>query len=101
MNIEPYRSTAQPCQYSISKQGENRPSQPYRQGRFTPNCMLRINDVKTRTGLSRSTIYSKLDPKSSAYDPTFPKQIKLGVRAVAWLEEEIDTWLQQQVMMRH
>lgn len=85
MNIEPYRSTAQ----------------PYKHGGFTSTCMLRINDVKVRTGLSRSTIYSKLDPKSSAYDPTFPKQIKLGARAVAWLEAEIDTWLQQQVMMRH
>jgi len=85
MNIETYRSIAQ----------------PYKHGGFTSTCMLRISDVKARTGLSRSTIYSKLDPKSSAYDPTFPKQIKLGVRAVAWLEEEVDTWLQQQVMMRH
>lgn len=85
MNIETYRSIAQ----------------PYKHGGFTSTYMLRISDVKARTGLSRSTIYSKLDPKSSAYDPTFPKQIKLGVRAVAWLEEEVDNWIQQQVMMRH
>ena len=66
-----------------------------------PKRMLRITDVIEKTKLSRSTIYSKIDPKSDAFDPTFPIQVKLGARAVAWLEEDIDTWLQQQLMMRH
>lgn len=63
--------------------------------------MQRINDVKEATGLSRSLIYSKLDPKSKAYDSTFPKRVKLGARAVGWDQQEIDAWLQQQLMMRH
>lgn len=57
--------------------------------------MLRIKELTARVGLSRSSIYSKLDPGSAAFDPTFPKQIKLGSRAVAWLEDEVEAWLDQ------
>ncbi|MBZ9557328.1 AlpA family phage regulatory protein [Halomonas coralii] len=63
--------------------------------------MLRIKELTVRVGLSRSAIYSKLDPGSAAFDPTFPKQIKLGSRAVAWMEEEVDAWLCQQAGQRH
>jgi len=66
-----------------------------------PKKVLRISELILRTGLSRSTIYSKLDPGSAAFDPTFPKQIKLGSRAVAWLEDEVDAWLCQQAGQRH
>ena len=66
-----------------------------------PKKVLRISELILRTGLSRSTIYSKLDPGSAAFDPTFPKQIKLGSRAVAWMEDEVDAWLCQQAGQRH
>lgn len=62
--------------------------------------MLRLPEVINKTGLSRSTIYAKLQPSSPHYDPHFPKQIRLGAggvggaRAVAWVEEEIEQWLQ-------
>lgn len=49
--------------------------------------ILRLTQVKEMTGLSRSTIYSKIK------NDEFPKQINLGPRIVGWLEEEIEQWL--------
>ena len=54
-------------------------------------AILRLPNVKARTGLSRSTIYQRVSAG------TFPKPVNLGVRAVGWLEAEIDQWLTAQV----
>lgn len=62
--------------------------------------ILRRKQVEARTGLSRSTIYSKLkhNPKRPGdYDPTFPVPISIGAKAVGWIESEIDAWLTAQV----
>jgi predicted DNA-binding transcriptional regulator AlpA len=62
--------------------------------RKTPTTViLRRSQVEARTSLSRSAIYDRLDPNSPRYDPTFPKQVKLGSTSVGWLESEIETWL--------
>ena len=53
--------------------------------------ILRLPLVKSRTGLSRSTIYLRVKEGS------FPKPVSLGARAVGWLESEIDDWLEQQI----
>lgn len=58
-----------------------------------PLTLIRLPEVRKRTGLSRSTIYDKLDAKSPRYDPTFPKQRNLGTGSVGWVESEIDAWL--------
>lgn len=58
---------------------------------------LRLKEVLARTGLSRSAIYDKLDPKSRRYDSTFPKQFKLGPGAVGWLEADIDAWIESRI----
>jgi len=50
--------------------------------------LLRRKEVEARTGLSRSSIYARMDKG------TFPSAIGLGGRAVAWLENEIDAWVQ-------
>ncbi len=66
----------------------------------TALTILRRKQVEARTGLSRSTIYSKLrhNPKRPAdYDPTFPVPVSIGAKAVGWLEHEIDAWLNAQV----
>ncbi|MEZ9566967.1 AlpA family transcriptional regulator [Vibrio artabrorum] len=55
---------------------------------------LRLNDVIAATGLSRSTIYKFMD------DEVFPKTIPLGGRAVAWLESEIEEWMEQRLALR-
>lgn len=52
-------------------------------------CMriIRLDKVLGKTGLSRSTVYERMNVG------TFPKQVKLGARAVGWLESEVDAWL--------
>jgi len=55
--------------------------------------IVRLASVIKLTGLSRSTIYDKQDPKSPRYDQTFPKKVPLGPRAVGWYFFEIDAWL--------
>ena len=66
----------------------------------TALTILRRKQVEARTGLSRSTIYAKMrrNPKRpSDYDPTFPKPVSVGAKAVGWIEAEIDAWLTAQI----
>ena len=53
--------------------------------------ILRLPDVMTRTGLSRSSIYKRVN------QDRFPKSISLGGRAIGWIEAEIDEWINEQV----
>lgn len=48
--------------------------------------------VERMTGLSRSTIYSMMA------EGMFPKPIKLGKRAVGWMESDISDWLSQRAV---
>lgn len=57
----------------------------------TKERLLRLPEVISRTGLSRTTIYAYI----GAGD--FPKGIRLGHRCVAWLESEIDGWIAQHI----
>lgn len=62
--------------------------------------IIRRKQVEARTGLSRSSIYARLRPnpkRPGDYDPTFPKPISVGAKAVGWIEAEIDAWLTAQV----
>ncbi len=53
--------------------------------------ILRLPAVKSRTGLSRSSIYLRMS------EDTFPGSIRLGDRAVGWLENDINEWINKQV----
>jgi prophage regulatory protein len=53
------------------------------------HTILRLPAVKTRTGLSRSTIYLRIA------QGTFPRPVALGGRAVGWLEAEVQEWVQR------
>ena len=53
--------------------------------------VLRLTDVCNRTGLSKSSVYKKMEE----FD--FPQSIALGARAVGWLEEEIEQWIQSRI----
>jgi len=55
------------------------------------HIILRLPGVKTRTGLSRSTIYLRIS------EGTFPKPVSLGGRAVGWIEAEVENWLEQRI----
>ncbi|RDH84482.1 MAG: AlpA family transcriptional regulator [endosymbiont of Galathealinum brachiosum] len=50
--------------------------------------ILRRPEVTKRTGLSRSAIYDYIS------QGVFPRPISLGKRAVGWLENDIDTWIE-------
>lgn len=54
-------------------------------------AILRLPDVKSRTGLSRSTIYLRIS------EGKFPAPISLGSRAVGWVESSISDWIDQRI----
>ena len=52
---------------------------------------LRLPEVLARTGLSRSTIYVRLE------QGRFPRPVSLGSRAVGWIEAEVDEWMRERI----
>ncbi len=64
------------------------------------NRILRLKTVRELTGLARSTIYAKLDPYSKQYDPSFPRSVSLGARAVGFPEDEIREWIAARIAAR-
>jgi prophage regulatory protein len=53
--------------------------------------VLRLPQVCRMTGLCRSMIY-QLEAERR-----FPHRIKIGVRAVGWLEDEVQAWLSRKI----
>ena len=66
---------------------------------------IRLNEVLSRTGYGRTSIYRKME------EGTFPKSLKLGgppkdpsifdSRAIAWIEDEVDQWVEDRINERH
>jgi prophage regulatory protein len=52
-----------------------------------PDRFLRLNDVLERTGLSRSSLYRKIDAG------TFPRQVRIADRCVGWRESIVTEWM--------
>lgn len=61
--------------------------------------VLRLKQVQDRIGLSRSTIYDRLNVGSPRYDSTFPRPLKIGRSAVGWLEESVDDWIRSKMAL--
>lgn len=53
--------------------------------------LIRRKTVEKLTGLSRSSIYAMMS------EDTFPKQIRIGRRAVAWRQEDIENWINEKI----
>lgn len=53
--------------------------------------LLRRHDVEALTGLKRSSLYAKIS------EGDFPKPIKIGSRAVAWVESDVDSWIENKI----
>ncbi|MCG3460273.1 AlpA family transcriptional regulator [Xenorhabdus bovienii] len=51
--------------------------------------LIRLPEVQRRTGYSKAWIYKLIA------DNRFPKQVKIGTRSVAFVESEIDGWIDQ------
>ena len=62
-----------------------------KQSMDAPARVLRLPRVQARTGLARSTIYVRVA------DGSFPQPIRLGARAVGWIESEVDAWIREQI----
>lgn len=60
-----------------------------------PARILRRPDVEQRTGLKRAAIYAKMR------EGNFPKPIKLGERAVGWIEHEVEEWIAARIAARN
>jgi prophage regulatory protein len=56
--------------------------------------LIRLTEVKALTGLSTSSIYRLLATES------FPAQIPLGARSVAWVESEVLDWMRSRIALR-
>ena len=70
----------------------------------TKHRFIRLSEVMSRTGYGRTSIYRKME------DGSFPKSLKLGgppkdpnefdSRAIAWIEEEVDQWVESRIQDR-
>ena len=56
--------------------------------------ILKLKEVLTRTGLGKTTLYMLIS------NGDFPQQIPLGLRAVGWLESEVDAWILEKIESR-
>ena len=57
-------------------------------------CMALLKKITAQKILDMSK--SGLE-KLVANDPTFPKPIKIGAKAIGWIESEIEAWLAAQI----
>ncbi|CBJ81779.1 putative phage-related protein [Xenorhabdus bovienii str. Jollieti] len=53
--------------------------------------LIRLPEVQRRTGYSKAWIYRLIK------EDKFPKQVKIGPRSVAFVESEIDGWVDQRI----
>jgi len=51
---------------------------------------LRVTDIQTMLGVSKSTIYRWMDERQ------FPSPIKFSAKAVRWKLDDIELWIEQQ-----
>jgi prophage regulatory protein len=52
-----------------------------------PDRILRLPTVLARTGLSRATLYRKVQAG------TFPRQLKIAARCAGWRESAVNDWM--------
>ena len=56
--------------------------------------LIKLPKVMAKTGLSRSHLYAL------AQQGEFPKPIKLSERSSAWVESEVDGWIEERIAER-
>jgi prophage regulatory protein len=52
-----------------------------------PDKILRLRTVLERAGLSRSTIYRKIE------EGTFPRQVRISEHCCGWRESDLSRWI--------
>lgn len=56
--------------------------------------LIKLKEVMNLTALSRSCVYSLIAKGQ------FPQSVPLGMRSVAWVEEEVLTWIAKRIAAR-
>ncbi|EOD3173165.1 helix-turn-helix transcriptional regulator [Citrobacter freundii] len=52
---------------------------------------IRLSEVQRRTGYSKAWLYRLMSQKK------FPTSVKIGSRSIAFIESEIDEWINQRI----
>ncbi|MCA8008637.1 helix-turn-helix transcriptional regulator [Burkholderia cenocepacia] len=59
--------------------------------------LLRCVEVQQRTGLSRSSMYARMNPSDAAYDSSFPLPVNVSAKGGSvsnrWIAAEVDMWI--------
>lgn len=55
------------------------------------NNLLRMSEIMRRTGYGKAWIYRLISQGK------FPRPIKIGTRAIAFVESEVDDWINQRI----
>ena len=50
--------------------------------------LIRLSEVMNKTGFGKAWIYRLISQNR------FPQPVKIGIRAIAFIESEIDDWIQ-------
>ena len=71
----------------------------------SPQAICRLPQLLALTGLGRSSVYARLDPRSRYFDPSFPRSVPLHGPcqkrgAVGWRLSEVWVWLDAQAAKR-
>jgi prophage regulatory protein len=61
---------------------------------MTVQRLIKLPEVIKKVGLGKTEIYQRIS------EGTFPKQVSLGGRSVAWVESEIDAWIEKRITDR-
>lgn len=59
--------------------------------------LLRRKQVEQVLGISKSSIYARLDKNSPHYDPDMPRPIKIGATSIAFVESEINAYIDHMI----
>ena len=57
--------------------------------------VIRLPKLIQILGISRSTVYLKINTRSKYYDQNFPRPIKLGEKAVGWMLNDVFEYLER------
>lgn len=55
--------------------------------------LLGAKEVCELLGVSRTSIWNRLNPEGKYYDEHFPKPIKLGRKRIVWDSRDIQNWI--------
>ncbi|QDX96875.1 helix-turn-helix transcriptional regulator [Pectobacterium carotovorum] len=58
---------------------------------MSQTSLIRFHEVKKRTGYSKAWLYRLIN------EYRFPQPVKIGSRSIAFVESEIDEWINQRI----